>query len=78
VLDEPEDDNIFQIFGHRVKNTFDTMDTPKWMQDIGQGIKKPKWMGGDDDETPQRPDAGGERNNSDFRRWFGGDGNIRL
>lgn len=78
VLDEPEDDNLFHIFGHRVMNTFDTMETPKWMQDIGQGIKKPKWMGGDEGETPQRPDAGGERNNSDFRRWFGGDGNIRL
>lgn len=78
VLDEPDDDNLFQIFGHRVKNTFDTIETPKWMQDFGQGIKKPKWMGGDDDETPQRPNAGGERTNSDIRRWFGGDGNIRL
>lgn len=60
-------------------NTFDTLETPKWMQDLGQGIKKPKWMGGDDDDAPpQRPDAGGERSNSDIRRWFGGDGNIRL
>ncbi|KAL2213434.1 hypothetical protein CC79DRAFT_1391386 [Sarocladium strictum] len=79
IIDEPEDDNLFQIFGHRVMNTFDTLETPKWMQDIGQGIKKPKWMGGDDDNnTPQRPDAGQERNNSDFRRWFGGDSGIRL
>lgn len=79
VLDEAEDDNLFQIFGHRVMNTFDTLETPKWMQDLGQGIKKPKWMGGDDDDAPpQRPDAGGERSNSDIRRWFGGDGNIRL
>lgn len=78
LLDEPNDENLFQIFGHRVMNTFDTLETPKWMQDLGQGIKKPKWMGGDDDAAPQRPDAGGARSNSDIRRWFGGDGNIRL
>ena len=78
-LDEPEDDNIFAIIGHRMKNTVDTLETPQWMQDFGQGIKKPKWMGGDDgDDHSARPGAGHERNNSDFRRWFGGEGGIRL
>ena len=76
-LEEPEDDNMFAIIGHRMKNTIDTFEAPRWMQDLGQGIKKPKWMGGDEENTPQRPD-GHERNNSDFRRWFGGDGGIRL
>ncbi|POR37207.1 LIMR family protein [Tolypocladium paradoxum] len=65
----PEDDNIFQIIGHRMKNTVDTIETPKWLQDIGQGIKKPKWMGGDDEQRPS-----GGRNGSDIRRWFGGGG----
>lgn len=78
-LEDPDDDNLFQIFGHRVKNTFDTLETPKWMQDFGSGIKKPKWMGGDDEAPPQRPGGSSQRNDSDIRRWFGGnDGQIRL
>lgn len=73
-----EDDNFFASLGHRIKNTVDTIDTPKWLQDIGQGIKKPKWMGDDEGSG-----AGPARNNnteSDIRRWFGGnnDGRIRL
>ncbi|KAM7204059.1 LMBR1-like membrane domain containing protein [Naviculisporaceae sp. PSN 640] len=75
---EPEDENFFEALGHRFKNTIDTMDTPKWLQDIGHGIKKPKWMGGDDDgASSSRPQPGG-RSNSDVRRWFGGEGRIRL
>ncbi|KAH7170348.1 LMBR1-like membrane protein-domain-containing protein [Dactylonectria macrodidyma] len=73
----PQDDNLFQIFGHRMKNTMDGIETPKWMQDFGQGIKKPKWMGADDN-------AGGSSSSSsgpDFRRWFGGgsgEGQVRI
>ncbi|KAM7212474.1 LMBR1-like membrane domain containing protein [Rhypophila decipiens] len=81
---EPEDENFFEALGHRFKNTIDTMDTPKWFQEIGQGIKKPKWMGGGDDDggggasgSSTRPLPGG-RTNSDVRRWFGGEGRIRL
>lgn len=79
-LEEPEDDNIFSIIGHRMKNTVDTFEAPQWVQDF----KKPKWMGGDEGESsgPSRPGASGpgagERSNSDFRRWFGGDSGIRL
>jgi hypothetical protein len=76
-----EDENFFQILGHRMKNTIDTFEGPKWLQEIGEGIKKPKWMGGDDDEPSSN--GGGP---SDFRRWFGGadggggggNGRIRL
>ncbi|KAK3692556.1 LMBR1-like membrane protein-domain-containing protein [Podospora appendiculata] len=82
---EPEDENFFEALGHRFKNTIDTIDTPKWMQDIGQGIKKPKWMagGGSDDGAggsgSSRPPLGPGRGNSDVRRWFGGnEGRIRL
>lgn len=77
----PEDDNIFSIIGHRMKNTVDTFEAPKWIQDFGQGVKKPKWMGGDDDEQPSSSNGGASNsnNNSDIRKWFGGnDGNIRL
>jgi hypothetical protein len=66
--EEPEDDNMFVILGTRVKNTFEGIEAPKWFQDI----KKPKWMGGDGDDT------GSSQNNSYIRRWFGGDGQIRL
>jgi hypothetical protein len=70
------DENFFQLLGHRMKNTIDTFEGPKWLQEIGDGIKKPKWMGGDDGENQ------GEGGPSDFRRWFGGgdggNGRIRL
>ncbi|KAI0015946.1 hypothetical protein F4780DRAFT_783724 [Xylariomycetidae sp. FL0641] len=82
---EPEeDDNFFANLGHRFKNTIDTMDTPKWLQELGDGFKKPKWMGGDDDDDDEAagsssgaPNRAG-RSDSDIRRWFGGDGRIRL
>jgi hypothetical protein len=66
-----DEENFFQLLGHRVKNSIDTFDTPKWLQDI----KKPKWMGGDgdaEDSSQARPSA--NRGDSDFRRWFGGGG----
>ena len=50
---EPESDeeNFFTLFGRRMKNTIDAIDTPKWMQPkkTGGGLKKPKWMGGQAD-----------------------------
>jgi hypothetical protein len=69
----PEDENFFEAFGHRVKNTFDTVQTPKWLQNVGDGIKKPKWMGGDEGESSSR-------SGSDFTSWFGGrqEGRVRL
>ncbi len=75
---EPEDENFFQTLGHRMKNTIDTFDTPKWFQEIGQGIKKPKWMGGDDEDV-RSPGLGGSSNSDGVRRWFGGgEARIRL
>jgi len=71
----PEDENFFEAFSHRVKNTVDTMQTPKWLQNVGEGIKRPKWMGGDDSPTGQP-----SRSGSDFTSWFSGrqDGRVRL
>jgi hypothetical protein len=60
-----------------VRNTFDTVQTPKWLQGVGDGIKKPKWMGGDEDGGGE----GSSRGGSDFTRWFGGgrqEGRVRL
>ncbi|KAI1313559.1 LMBR1-like membrane protein-domain-containing protein [Xylaria venustula] len=75
---EQEDDNFFANLGHRFKNTIDTMDTPKWIQEIGDGFKKPKWMGGDDEASGSSSRNGDGAADSDIRRWFGGDGRIRL
>ncbi len=63
---------------HRFKNTIDTIDTPKWIQEIGDGFKKPKWMGGDDEASGSSSRDGGDAADSDIRRWFGGDGRIQL
>ncbi|KAH7272760.1 hypothetical protein MRS44_003264 [Fusarium solani] len=71
----PEDDNIFQILGHRMKNTFDAIEGPKWFHDM----KKPKWMGGDEDDDAGAGSSSGS--GPDFRRWFGGgssEGQIRI
>ncbi|KAI2637429.1 LMBR1-like membrane protein-domain-containing protein [Xylaria nigripes] len=76
---EPEDDNFFANLSHRFKNTIDTIDTPKWLQDIGDGFKKPRWMGGDDDNDEEAGSSNGHRRgDSDVRRWFESDGRIRL
>lgn len=74
--EEDEDDNFFSALSHRIKNTVDTIDTPKWLQDI---TKRPRWMG-DDDEDDDRPQASGSGPDFDIRRWFGGagDGRVRL
>ena len=42
---EPEDDNFFMLFGKRVKNTIDAIDTPRWMRSDA-GLRRPKWMSG--------------------------------
>ncbi|KAI0593957.1 LMBR1 domain-containing protein [Biscogniauxia sp. FL1348] len=88
---EGEDDNFFTSLSHRFKNTIDTIDTPKWLQDLGDGLKKPKWMGDDNAEAGSSGSGSGSgsgggsssnnrprRTDSDIRRWFGGDGRIRL
>ena len=69
----PEDENFFEGFAHRVKNTFDTVQTPKWLQNVGDGVKRPKWMGGDDNDG--EPSGG-----SGFTSLFGGrqEGRVRL
>jgi hypothetical protein len=70
----PEDENFFEAFGHRVRNTFDTVSPPRWLKEVGDGIKRPKWMGGDDDE----PSGSG----NGFTRLFAGSqsqgGRVRL
>lgn len=75
---EDEEDNFFAALGHRIKNTVDTIDTPKWLQEI---TKKPKWMDNDDNDSGQASGSGAP--DFDIRRLFGGNnggvnGQIRL
>ncbi|KAL8863692.1 MAG: hypothetical protein Q9178_000375 [Gyalolechia marmorata] len=72
---EAEDENFFQGFAHRVRNTFDAIERPEWVNDLG---KRPRWMGGPEgnDESSGRADSG-----RGLGRWFGGrpeDGRVRL
>ena len=72
---EEEDENIFQGFAHRVRNTLDTVDRPEWLSDLG---RRPKWMGGVDGNTESSGRADSGRG---IGRWFGGrpaDGQVRL
>ncbi|KAK4200485.1 LMBR1-like membrane protein-domain-containing protein [Triangularia verruculosa] len=66
---EGDDENFFEALGHRMKNTIDTFDAPDWFKGFGEGIKKPKWMGGDDSSRGSNTGEGG---GTDIRRWFGG------
>lgn len=64
----PEDENFFQALGHRMKNTVDTFQKPKWVEET---FKTPKWMTGDD----------GGSSNGPFTKLFGGsarDSQVRL
>ncbi|KAG5922814.1 hypothetical protein E4U42_005249 [Claviceps africana] len=70
----PEDDNMLQILGHRMKNTLENIEAPAWFQDIGKGFTRPAWMAGGGSET----NGDGSLKKSDIRRWFGGEGQIRL
>ncbi|OBT85562.1 hypothetical protein VE02_06698 [Pseudogymnoascus sp. 03VT05] len=69
-INETGDEGFFGSFGHRVRNTIDTIETPDWIQ----GIKKPKWMGGEGE-------LGHSRGEGSVTRLFGGggqDGRVRL
>ncbi|RDL40540.1 uncharacterized protein BP5553_00519 [Venustampulla echinocandica] len=71
---EPEDENFFEAFGHRVRNTFETVQTPNWLQNVGDGFKRPKWMGGDGDGASEP-----RQSESNITRWFGRqEGRVRL
>ena len=72
---EDEDENVFQGFAHRVRNTFDAVERPDWLSDLG---RRPKWMGGADGGNES---SGRAESSRGMGRWFGGrpaDGRVRL
>ncbi|KAI9875902.1 MAG: hypothetical protein M1830_007804 [Pleopsidium flavum] len=73
-----EDENFLQGFAHRLKNTLDTTSKPHWLEDLEDGFKRPKWMGGVDDNTGT---SGRAESGRGMGRWFGGrssDGRVHL
>jgi hypothetical protein len=83
---EPEEENFFTLFGRRIKNTVDNIDTPKWMKGNGGGgggFKTPKWLGGSDSDgapSPSNAGSSGGRSNN-VLGLFGGradDGRIVI
>ena len=72
---EDEDENFFQGFAHRVRNTFDTIERPKWATELS---KRPKWIGGVDGSAEG---SGRAESGRGLGKWFGGrprDGGVRL
>ena len=49
--EEDEEENFFQSFAHRVKNTFETTNTPRWFQ--GEPFRLPRWMSNDNNATEE-------------------------
>jgi hypothetical protein len=77
---EGEEESFFTLFGRRVKNTLDTIDTPKWMRnESSKGFQRPKWMGGDSDNADRdgadRSNGNGTRANNNILGIFGGGSN---
>ncbi|MCJ1327152.1 hypothetical protein MMC10_003819 [Thelotrema lepadinum] len=80
---EEEDESIFSGFAHRFRNTLDNVERPDWLPEFG---KRPKWMGGQDAESPgeiqgERPREGSRRPGIGVGRLFRGrtaSGRIRL
>ncbi|EER45018.1 LMBR1 domain-containing protein [Histoplasma capsulatum H143] len=71
--EEDEEENFFQSFAHRVRNTFETASTPQWLRADNVGIQRPRWLGG------QGSDVGDGTTN--LGRWFGGrpaEGQVQI
>ncbi|KAI9884083.1 MAG: hypothetical protein M1823_004132 [Watsoniomyces obsoletus] len=80
--EDTEESNVFTEFAHRVRNTFDVTDRPRWMKDLGEGFKipdRPRWMMSGDDRSGNDADRDSNDNGdaSFLRRLFGGDDTNR-
>ncbi|KAJ5551348.1 hypothetical protein N7535_000701 [Penicillium sp. DV-2018c] len=49
--EDEEDENFFQSFAHRIKNTLDTTTPPRWFQ--GEPFRLPRWMSGDNNAAEE-------------------------
>ncbi|KAL3463845.1 LMBR1-like membrane protein-domain-containing protein [Aspergillus heterothallicus] len=68
-VEEDEEENFFQSFAHRVRNTIETASRPQWFQ--SDSFQLPRWMSNDESND----------GNSGLGRWFGGrpaNGGVRI
>ncbi|KAL2866710.1 LMBR1 domain-containing protein [Aspergillus lucknowensis] len=68
-IEEDVEENFFESFAHRVRNTIETASRPQWLQ--GDSFQLPRWMSND----------GSNDGNSGLARWFGGrpaNGGVRI
>ncbi|EED20001.1 LMBR1 domain protein [Talaromyces stipitatus ATCC 10500] len=75
-----EEDNFFQSFAHRVRNTIDTASTPKWLQGGFPNISAPKWLNSSRENSGSN-NGSTEGGNKIFGGLFGqrsSDGHVRL
>ncbi|EEA27540.1 LMBR1 domain protein [Talaromyces marneffei ATCC 18224] len=75
-----EEENFFQSFAHRVRNTIDTASTPRWLQGDFSNISTPRWLNSDRGNSGANNDStqGGSKI---FGGLFGqrsSDGHVRL
>ncbi|EGS20588.1 uncharacterized protein CTHT_0024220 [Thermochaetoides thermophila DSM 1495] len=78
--DDPEREGLLSEWTHRVKNTIDTLEPPRWLSELGQGFRRPRWLAGGETLPTNRSRSSGEGPGDSFRRWFGGSsgGNTRF
>lgn len=75
-----EEENFFQSFAHRVRNTIDTASPPRWLQGGFPNISAPRWLNSGQDSA-----AGNNGSAQEGNRIFGGlfgqrssNGHVRL
>ncbi|POS86366.1 hypothetical protein EPUL_001464 [Erysiphe pulchra] len=52
-------ENSHQTFWHRLKNTVETVQSPDWLENVGDSIKIPKWISGNESSRSGRNEATG-------------------
>ncbi|RKF55910.1 LMBR1 domain-containing protein 2 [Erysiphe neolycopersici] len=65
-------ENSYQTFWHRLKNTVETVQSPNWLDNVGDSIKISKWISGNNRSGSDRNKATG---------WLNGlrqEGRVRL
>ncbi|CRG85850.1 LMBR1 domain-containing protein 2-B [Talaromyces islandicus] len=79
--EDVEDEGFFQSFAHRVRNTFETASTPKWLQGDLSGLNRPRWLAGEGGSASSSSRQDSNTNNDGVLGLFGGrptNGHVRL
>lgn len=72
---DEDDETFFQGFAHRIRNTIENAEPPRWLSDL---VTRPKWMSG---MAGNSESNGQDDSRRGIGRWFGNrstDGRIQL